>query len=90
MLKVSGKRFWPETEIVYQGCGNSCKNIHIRKKIRKKIHKKIQGDTINDPVSSRRSASNRPMSIPFIGRFKALRFLTLYDVTGSDMELMKT
>ena len=27
------------------------------------------------------------MRIPSIGRFKALRFLTLYDVTGSDMEL---
>ena len=47
MLKVSGKRFWPGAEIVYHGCGTSCKKIHRLKKIRKKIPKKIQEDTFN-------------------------------------------
>ena len=47
-----------------------------------------------EPVTSynvkKLSALNRPMKGMLIGRFKALRFLTLYDVTGSDMKLMKT
>ena len=38
LIKVSGKRFWPGAEIVYQGCGNFVyKKIHIRKNISKKI-----------------------------------------------------
>ena len=49
---------------------------------------------MSEPVTSynvkKWNALNRLMEGMLIGRFKALRFLTLYDVTGSDMELMKT